>query len=113
MPIFAVEKTLYNMEQLQIYFDKLLRETSVSFHRYMYNVIDWDARMLGIVGPRGVGKTTLVLQHIKEQLPRKEAGARQTPHSSAMPASCAAIPRRVARPSASLPCSSRGLKPIR
>lgn len=73
MPIFAAEKTLYNMEQLQIYFDKLLRETSVSFHRYMYNVIDWDARMLGIVGPRGVGKTTLVLQHIKEQLPRKEA----------------------------------------
>jgi len=29
--------------------------------------------MIGLVGPRGIGKTTLVLQHIKEQLPRKEA----------------------------------------
>lgn len=26
--------------------------------------------MIGIVGPRGVGKTTLVLQHIKEELDR-------------------------------------------
>lgn len=29
--------------------------------------------MIGLMGPRGVGKTTLVLQHIKEQLPRKES----------------------------------------
>lgn len=28
--------------------------------------------MIGLMGPRGVGKTTLVLQHIKEQLPVKE-----------------------------------------
>ena len=28
--------------------------------------------MIGLMGPRGVGKTTLVLQHIKEQLPRKD-----------------------------------------
>ena len=56
------------MERLQAYFDKLLRETSYSFHRYLYHEINWDARMIGIVGPRGVGKTTLVLQHVKEQL---------------------------------------------
>lgn len=61
------------MEQLQITFDKLLRETTTSFHRYMYNRINWDARMIGLMGPRGIGKTTLVLQHIKEQLPRKES----------------------------------------
>lgn len=59
------------MEQLQATFDKLLRETSTTFHRYMYDRINWDARMIGLMGPRGVGKTTLVLQHIKEQLPRK------------------------------------------
>ena len=51
------------MEQLQATFDKLLRETSTTFHRYMYNRINWDARMIGLMGPRGVGKTTLVLQH--------------------------------------------------
>lgn len=61
------------MEQLQITFDKLLRETTTSFHRYMYDRINWDARMIGLMGPRGIGKTTLVLQHIKEQLPRKES----------------------------------------
>lgn len=36
------------MEKLQATFDKLLRETTTSFHRYMYNEIDWDARMVGL-----------------------------------------------------------------
>ena len=58
------------MERLQSNFDKLLRETTTDFHRYMFDAINWDARMIGLVGPRGVGKTTLVLQHIKEELPR-------------------------------------------
>lgn len=61
------------MEKLQITFDKLLRETHVDFHRYMYSRINWDNRMIGLVGPRGVGKTTLVLQYIKENLNRNEA----------------------------------------
>lgn len=58
------------MQKLQATFDKLLKETSTTFHRYMYNRINWNARMIGLMGPRGIGKTTLVLQHIKEQLPR-------------------------------------------
>lgn len=61
------------MEKLQVTFDKLLRETRVDFHRYMYSEINWDNRMIGLVGPRGVGKTTLVLQYIKEKLNRNEA----------------------------------------
>ena len=60
------------MERLQATFDKLLRETTSTFHRYMYNRIDWTARMVGLLGPRGIGKTTMVLQYIKENLPRKE-----------------------------------------
>lgn len=60
------------MERLQATFDKLLRETTSTFHRYMYNRIDWTARMVGLFGPRGIGKTTMVLQYIKENLPRKE-----------------------------------------
>ena len=60
------------MEQLQATFHKLLRETSTTFHRYMYDRINWDARMIGLMGPRGIGKTTLVLQHIKEQLASNE-----------------------------------------
>lgn len=61
------------MEQLQATFHKLLRETSTTFHRYMYDRINWDARMIGLMGPRGIGKTTLVLQHIKEQLAPNES----------------------------------------
>lgn len=61
------------MERLQATFDKLLRETTSTFHRYMYNRIDWNARIIGLLGPRGVGKTTMVLQYIKENLPRKES----------------------------------------
>ncbi len=61
------------MERLQAAFDKLLRETTSTFHRYMYNRIDWNARIVGLLGPRGVGKTTMVLQYIKENLPRKES----------------------------------------
>ncbi|MDY2827958.1 MAG: AAA family ATPase [Sodaliphilus sp.] len=61
------------MEQLQATFHKLLGEITTKFHRYMYGRINWNARMIGLMGPRGVGKTTLVLQHIKEQLPRKES----------------------------------------
>lgn len=60
------------MERLQATFDKLLRETTSTFHRYMYDRIDWDARMVGLLGPRGIGKTTMMLQHIKERLPRKQ-----------------------------------------
>ena len=43
-----------------------LRATTTTFHRYLYNSINWNNRLIGIRGYRGVGKTTLVLQHIKE-----------------------------------------------
>lgn len=36
------------------------------------NQIHWDARLIGIKGARGVGKTTLLLQYIKENLPIDE-----------------------------------------
>lgn len=49
----------YMREQLGI--------TSLDFVRYMYHEIDWSLRMVGLVGPRGVGKSTLVLQHIKKE----------------------------------------------
>lgn len=60
------------MESLRIDFQLQLDETSTAFHRYMYSRINWNNRMIGLTGPRGVGKTTLFLQYIKEKLPIKE-----------------------------------------
>ncbi|MBR4259604.1 MAG: ATP-binding protein [Kiritimatiellae bacterium] len=43
-----------------------IRETDTSFHRYLFDEIDWDARVVALDGPRGVGKTTMFLQHLRE-----------------------------------------------
>jgi len=43
-----------------------LKQTTSTFHRYMFEQISWEARMFGLVGPRGVGKSTMILQYIKE-----------------------------------------------
>ena len=55
--------------ELQPLFDNYHRKIakiSLRFKRYLYSQINWDARLIGIKGPRGVGKTTLLLQHILE-----------------------------------------------
>lgn len=54
------------METLYELFRTLLRDTNLDFIRYLHDEIDWEARMFGILGARGVGKTTLLLQHIKK-----------------------------------------------
>ena len=53
------------MDALYELMQSLLEATPTSFLRYKYSQINWGARMLGLVGPRGVGKTTLFLQRIK------------------------------------------------
>lgn len=57
------------MEQLFAYSNQLVNETSTEFVRYMFSQINWENRLVGLTGPRGVGKTTLILQHIRETLP--------------------------------------------
>lgn len=44
---------------------RLLAATDTNFVRYKFHDIQWSAKMLALVGPRGVGKTTLFLQRIK------------------------------------------------
>lgn len=57
------------MERLYAIFRQLVRHIDLAFVRYKYADIHWDNRMLGLVGPRGVGKTTLLLQHARQALP--------------------------------------------
>jgi predicted AAA+ superfamily ATPase len=55
------------MEELFEIFYKQLQRTDLSFQRYLLNEIDWRSRLIAITGARGTGKTTLLLQHIKQK----------------------------------------------
>lgn len=46
--------------------NRLIRETDCRFHRYLSKEIDWNEPFVCIMGARGAGKTTLMLQHLKE-----------------------------------------------
>lgn len=53
--------------ELQTLFNNYHRKIAkidTRFKRYLYSLINWDARIIGIKGSRGVGKTTMLLQHI-------------------------------------------------
>ena len=43
--------------------------TSMQFKRYLFDSIDFSNRMIGIKGARGTGKTTFLLQRLKELPP--------------------------------------------
>lgn len=45
---------------------RLTGSTSVEIVRSLYHTIDWNQRLIGILGARGTGKTTLMLQFIKQ-----------------------------------------------
>ena len=45
-------------------YHRKIAKVNLKFKRYLYFQINWKARMIGIKGARGVGKTTMLLQHI-------------------------------------------------
>jgi len=45
---------------------RLSSKVETGLHRYLYNQIEWSDRMIMIKGARGVGKTTMMLQRIRE-----------------------------------------------
>lgn len=53
------------MDKLLQRYKNQLDNTGVGFVRYPQNSIQWGARLNAILGARGVGKTTLIFQHIK------------------------------------------------
>ena len=54
--------------------ERLVSSIDLNFKRYLFDTIQWDSRLIGIKGARGTGKTTLLLQWIKEQnLPTEKA----------------------------------------
>lgn len=54
------------MDVLFEYNDILLANTPLKIQRFLYDVVNWEERMIAIKGPRGTGKTTMMLQRIKQ-----------------------------------------------
>lgn len=60
------------MDRLYEFFNRKLKETPTEFFRYKYKEIKWNLHSFGLVGPRGVGKSTMMLQYIKQNLDIKD-----------------------------------------
>ncbi|MEN8157156.1 MAG: AAA family ATPase [Bacteroidota bacterium] len=60
------------MEKLIENHHQVLKDTPISFIRRFTQTIQWEERLIGIKGAKGVGKTTLILQYIKKQLQNKK-----------------------------------------
>lgn len=56
------------MEKLSQYSNSRIGGVQTHFKRYLWKIVNWENRLNIITGPRGVGKTTLLLQYIKENL---------------------------------------------
>ena len=57
------------METIFRSYNRRLDATEDELRRYLYDRIDWDERLIGIKGMRGVGKTTMLLHRIKSEFP--------------------------------------------
>ena len=57
------------MQRLNAIYLHLVDDVSLDFTRYLYEQINWDNRLILLKGPKGVGKTTMLLQHIKRTFP--------------------------------------------
>ena len=55
------------MENLIKNSQNLLKSLKTTKKRYLYEKIDFSQKMIGIIGQRGVGKTTIMLQFLKEK----------------------------------------------
>ncbi len=67
-------KNYINMEITDAYINstRLVNSVSMAHIRYLYDTIDWSSRMVCIKGARGVGKTTMMLQRMKQLFPKSE-----------------------------------------
>ncbi len=61
-----VKGNLSIMEKLINSSAKKIENVNLRFKRFLIDKINWDRRLIGIKGARGTGKTTLILQYIKE-----------------------------------------------
>lgn len=54
---------LANLRKYQV---RLKKSFKIEYKRYIYNNINFDDKMIELFGTRGVRKTTILFQHLKE-----------------------------------------------
>ena len=54
------------LEQIQQYSYSLLKNLNIEYKRYFFKEVDFSNRLIGIIGDRGIGKTTFLLQYLNE-----------------------------------------------
>ena len=54
------------LEKLFKFQNRLKKNQNIEYKRYLYNEINFDDKMIAIFGARGIGKTTLLFQYLKE-----------------------------------------------
>ena len=56
-----------DIQPLVNYYHRKIAQINLNFKRYLFESINWESRIIGIKGARGVGKTTLLLQRVLEK----------------------------------------------
>jgi predicted AAA+ superfamily ATPase len=54
------------LETLREYQENYLMLFDTAYKRYLHKEVDFSVKLIGIVGARGVGKTTFLLQHLRD-----------------------------------------------
>lgn len=60
------------IEQLQLLSNQILAQKVPEYRRFLFDKIDFDERLIGVLGSRGVGKTTLLLQYLHDIFKEKK-----------------------------------------
>jgi len=66
------KSTLLMIDSLHLIFQRLINDVRTKHYRFLYDKFTIDNRLTGITGARGVGKTTLMLQYIKNNFPNNQ-----------------------------------------
>lgn len=54
------------LKTIKQYQDRFLKNFTTTYRRYLYDEINFDEKLIGIIGSRGVGKTTMLFQRLTE-----------------------------------------------
>lgn len=54
------------LQTVKKYQERLKKSFKINYKRYLYRSINFDDKMIAIFGARGVGKTTILFQYLKE-----------------------------------------------